>query len=195
MTGLNAKAERVLAGTMTERLAGTKGDWTDVTEANVYTIHDIYPLLASTILPALHAASLYGIRWHFTRPPVLEIEFEMDMLGVRREIMLGKLKKHVGRRNFVGPALAGAALGSAPSDGRLPRSVPNRVATGRPIGRSMRTPRCVPSGRRNDGYDCVAASGDTLSCVSGSASFALKSAPCFRRTETGTSPLEFKENA
>ena len=88
-TGLKAKAERVVGGIMTERLAGMEVDWTDVTQSNVYTVHNIHPLMASTIIPALQAASRHGIRWHFARPPVLEIEFEMDMRGVRREIMLG----------------------------------------------------------------------------------------------------------
>ena len=87
--GLKAKAEQVLPGIMAKRLAGMGVDWTDVTQSNVYTVHDIHPLMASTIVPALQAASQHGIRWHFARPPVLEIEFEMDMRGVRREITLG----------------------------------------------------------------------------------------------------------
>jgi len=36
--------------------------------------------------PALHGGGCHGVRWHFARPPVLEIEFEMDLQGVRRKI-------------------------------------------------------------------------------------------------------------
>jgi hypothetical protein len=85
--GLRAKAERVLA-IMTERLEGMGLSWTDVTQSNIYTVHDIHPLMASTILPAHREAARHGVRWHFARPPVLEIEYEMDMRGVRQEIFV-----------------------------------------------------------------------------------------------------------
>ncbi len=84
--GMRAKVEQVLRTTMAERLEAMTVAWSDVTQSNVYTVHNIHPLMASTILPGLHEAARHGIRWHFARPPVLEIEFEMDMRGVRREI-------------------------------------------------------------------------------------------------------------
>lgn len=83
--GLRTKAERVLA-IMTERLEGMGLAWTDVTQSNIYTVHDIHPLMASTILPAHSQAAQHGVRWHFARPPVLDIEYEMDMRGINREI-------------------------------------------------------------------------------------------------------------
>ena len=86
--GLRAKAEQVLPAIMAERLEAMNAAWPDVTQANIYTVHDIHPLMASTILPSLHEAARHGIRWHFARPPVLEIEFEMDMRGVQREIIV-----------------------------------------------------------------------------------------------------------
>jgi hypothetical protein len=85
--GLEAKVERVL-GIMTERVTGLNLTWGDVTQSNVYTVHNIHPLMQPTILPALHEAGQHGVRWHFSRPPVLEIEFEMDLRGLRREITL-----------------------------------------------------------------------------------------------------------
>ena len=54
----------------------------------VYTVHDLHPLLATTILPALQGANRYGVRWHYTRPPVVEIECEMDVRGVHQEMIL-----------------------------------------------------------------------------------------------------------
>lgn len=85
--GMRAKAQQVLSR-MAERLEPMGLTFSDVTQSNVYTVHDIHPLMASTILPGLKDAARHGIRWHFARPPVLEIEFEMDMRGVRREITL-----------------------------------------------------------------------------------------------------------
>jgi len=33
-------------------------------------------------------SAIHGIRWHYTRPPITEIEFEMDLRGVRTELHL-----------------------------------------------------------------------------------------------------------
>ena len=82
---LLAKATYVLSR-MTDRLAGMELGLADVTQSNIYTVHNIHPIMASTVLPTLGSASRHGVRWHFARPPVLEIEFEMDMRGTRREI-------------------------------------------------------------------------------------------------------------
>ena len=56
-----------------------------LTAVNVYTIHNIFPHLEPAILAALPQASLHGLRWHFARPPVLDIEFEMDVRSIRAE--------------------------------------------------------------------------------------------------------------
>jgi len=60
----------------------------DITQSNVYTVFNIAELMESTIMPALHEAARHGVRWHFARPPVIEIDYEMDMRGVRSEITL-----------------------------------------------------------------------------------------------------------
>jgi hypothetical protein len=85
--GLKAKTERVL-GIMTERLQGMNVAWSDVTQSNIYTVHNICPLMETSIMPALHEGGRHGVRWHFSRPPVIEIEFEMDLRGVQREIIV-----------------------------------------------------------------------------------------------------------
>ncbi|MCB1019810.1 MAG: RidA family protein [Acidobacteria bacterium] len=82
--GLTKKADRVLA-IMAERLAAMSLGWDAVTQSNVYSVHDIHPLMAGTILPKLGAGARHGIRWHYAAPPVLEIEYEMDLRGLRRE--------------------------------------------------------------------------------------------------------------
>jgi len=84
---LKAKAHFVL-GLMESRLHALGADWRDVTTTEVYTVHDIRPLLESEILPRLGAAKQHGITWHYTRPPIVSIEYEMDLRGCRREIVI-----------------------------------------------------------------------------------------------------------
>ena len=85
--GLRAKGERVM-NIMAERLEAMEVDPNAVTQSNVYSIHNIHPLVGSIILPVLNEGARHGVRWHYARPPVLEVEFEMDMRGVNREIIV-----------------------------------------------------------------------------------------------------------
>jgi hypothetical protein len=84
---LREKARFVL-GLMESRLHELGADWRDVTTTDVYTVHDIRPLLEQEILPRLGAAKQHGITWHYTRPPIVGIEYEMDLRGCRREIVI-----------------------------------------------------------------------------------------------------------
>jgi hypothetical protein len=34
------------------------------------------------------AAGRHGIRWHYARPPVVDVEYEMDVRGVHQELIL-----------------------------------------------------------------------------------------------------------
>ena len=54
--------------------------WADVTATQVYTIFDIHPLLADEIVR--RGAVPGGLTWHFARPPVQGLDFEMDVRGV-----------------------------------------------------------------------------------------------------------------
>jgi hypothetical protein len=60
--------------------------WADVTATQVYTIFDIHSLLADEIVR--RGASLDGLTWHFARPPVQRLDFEMDVRGVARELVI-----------------------------------------------------------------------------------------------------------
>jgi hypothetical protein len=51
-------------------------------------VHNLHPLLETTILPALQDTGRHGIRWHYARPPVVEVEYEMDVRGVHQELIL-----------------------------------------------------------------------------------------------------------
>jgi len=49
----------------------------------VYTVHDIHPFLADEIVR--RGAARNGLTWHFNRPPVVDLDFEMDCRGVHLE--------------------------------------------------------------------------------------------------------------
>jgi hypothetical protein len=62
--------------------------WDDATAVNLYTVRDMYPLLESTLLPALGAAGHRGLRWHYARPPVIGLELEIDGYAARQDLAL-----------------------------------------------------------------------------------------------------------
>ncbi|MFN0182699.1 MAG: hypothetical protein ACKVQR_02660 [Aquabacterium sp.] len=83
--GLAAKARYVL-DTMRARTAVLGGDWSALTAAQVYTVHDIHPLLASHF--ARDGLTAMGLTWQVCAPPILELEFEMDVRRVASERVL-----------------------------------------------------------------------------------------------------------
>jgi hypothetical protein len=88
-TSLDALTEkaRFVLGLMDGRVLGLGAAWDEVTAVDVYTVHDIAPFLASLIVPRTGNAR-HGIAWHYTRPPIAGIEYEMDVRGCHREIVL-----------------------------------------------------------------------------------------------------------
>jgi hypothetical protein len=82
---LREKARHVL-GEMERRLAAFGFGWADTTAAQVYTVHDLYPFLADEIVR--RGAARSGLTWHYARPPVRDLEYEMDCRGVGREIVI-----------------------------------------------------------------------------------------------------------
>ena len=76
---LREKAHYVL-GEMERRLAAFDLSWADTTATQVYTVHDLHPFLADEIVR--RGAARSGLTWHYARPPVRELEYEMDCRGV-----------------------------------------------------------------------------------------------------------------
>jgi hypothetical protein len=72
---MREKAVFVL-GRMEERLAGLGKTWADTSATQVYTVYDLYPFLADEIVR--RGAAEHGLIWHFARPPVEGLEYEMD---------------------------------------------------------------------------------------------------------------------
>lgn len=85
--GVATKA-RFVMDLMENRLYGLGVNWSRVSVADVYTIHPIEHLLPEVILQRIRPADGHGIHWHYSRPPIAEIEFEMDVRGVRNEFWL-----------------------------------------------------------------------------------------------------------
>ncbi len=80
-----AEKARYVCDVMEQRLLGLGGDWKDVTAVNAYTVHPLEPLLETLLLKRMPAAVRHGVVWHFTRPPVVDIEYEMDLRGIATE--------------------------------------------------------------------------------------------------------------
>ena len=79
---------RHVAAIMEERLVGLGAAWDQVTTVDVYTVHLLEGLMEDAVLPTVGEASRHGLRWINSRPPVREIEFEMDLRGTRTELTL-----------------------------------------------------------------------------------------------------------
>lgn len=80
--GISIKAQFVM-DLMDSRLQGLGLTWAMVSRANVYTAHSITEVVPEIILSRMGTAAIHGVHWHFSRPPIEEIEFEMDVLATR----------------------------------------------------------------------------------------------------------------
>jgi hypothetical protein len=86
-TSADAMREKVryVAELMEKRLAALGFSWKDAVTVQAYTVHDIGPLVGEL---AARGACAGGLAWHYARPPVTGLEFEMDVRGAAREITL-----------------------------------------------------------------------------------------------------------
>jgi hypothetical protein len=84
---MREKARFVMA-TMQERLSGLGATWDRVTVIDVYAVQPIDEIVHKEILPHAGPAAIHGVRWFPSLPPVQGLEFEMDLRGVARELVL-----------------------------------------------------------------------------------------------------------
>jgi hypothetical protein len=84
-TGADAMREkaRFVLAEMERRLGLLGFAWSNTTATQVYTVRDLHPFLAEEIVR--RGAARAGLTWHFTRPPVRELEFEMDCRAIAHE--------------------------------------------------------------------------------------------------------------
>ncbi len=83
-TALKTKAVFV-AKIMQERVLGLGASMECISRINLYTAHSIGSEIWECIVERLPMADALGCHWYYTRPPVREIEFEMDLRGVTNE--------------------------------------------------------------------------------------------------------------
>ncbi|WP_237212863.1 2-amino-5-chloromuconate deaminase CnbZ [Falsiroseomonas oryziterrae] len=84
-TGFRSKVRWVL-GEMERRMGLLGGTWRATTGVQVYSVYDIHPVLAEEIVA--RGAARHGVTWQFCRPPVVELDYEMDCRAVWRERVL-----------------------------------------------------------------------------------------------------------
>jgi len=77
---------RFVVELMGERLKALGFSWQDAVSTQTYTVHDIGALVGPEI--AARGAAAGGLAWHLARPPVVGLEFEMDVRGAAREVVL-----------------------------------------------------------------------------------------------------------
>ncbi len=83
--GLKKKV-RFTVSEMESRLAAFGFGWKETTAAQAYTVHDFHPVMADELVR--RGATRSGLTWHFARPPVIDLEFEMDCRRVTREVVV-----------------------------------------------------------------------------------------------------------
>jgi hypothetical protein len=79
---------RFVMGLMEGRLRGLRVGWSDVTVTGIYTVHDIRPYLETELLKRLEDGGAHGLTWHYSRPPIESIEYEMDLRGCANELVI-----------------------------------------------------------------------------------------------------------
>src|SRR5260370_23902052 len=83
--GLKEKV-RFTTAEMERRLAEFGFGWNDTTAAQAYTVHDFHPVMVDELVR--RGAQRSGLTWHVARPPVIDLEYEMDCRRVLREVVI-----------------------------------------------------------------------------------------------------------
>ena len=81
-----AEKARFVLGEMERRLGLLGFTWADTTATQVYTVHDLHPFLPAEIVR--RGAARAGLTWHYARPPVRDLEYEMDCRGISSERLI-----------------------------------------------------------------------------------------------------------
>ena len=81
--GMRDKARYVL-GAMERRMGALGFGWPDVTATQAYTVFNLHPVVPLVF----DVAAAGGLTWHYARPPVEGLDFEMDVRGLARELVV-----------------------------------------------------------------------------------------------------------
>ena len=77
---------RYVVAEMEARLTALGFGWQDALSTQAYTVHDIGPLMAAEFVR--RGITPGGLSWHFCRPPVEGLDYEMDVRGAAQEIVI-----------------------------------------------------------------------------------------------------------
>jgi len=80
------KKARFVLGEMERRMEALGFAWKDTTAAQVYSVFDIHPFLAGELVA--RGVARHGVTWQFCRPPVVDLDYEMDCRGLAVERVL-----------------------------------------------------------------------------------------------------------
>ena len=80
--GIRAKARWVLEE-MERRMLLLGATWQDTTAVQIYSVFDFHSFLAEEIV--VRGAARNGVTWHFNRPPLTGLDYEMDCRGISIE--------------------------------------------------------------------------------------------------------------
>lgn len=83
--GLREKVSHVVAE-MERRLALLGFSWKDAVSTQAYTVQNIGHLVGDVL--AARGACAGGLVWYYARPPVIGLDYEMDVRGAAREIVI-----------------------------------------------------------------------------------------------------------
>src|ERR1700709_759791 len=81
-----AEKVRYVVSVMEKRMAEFGHSWKDATAAPPCPTRDFHPVLVAALVR--RGATRAGLTWHFARPPVIDLEYEMDCRRVAREIVI-----------------------------------------------------------------------------------------------------------
>lgn len=87
-TSPEAAREKVefVAKEMERRLSLLGFTWADAVAVDAYTVMNIGHLVGEVL--AKRGAAASGITWHYARPPVVGLDYEMDVHGAARDIVI-----------------------------------------------------------------------------------------------------------
>jgi hypothetical protein len=77
---------RYVVAEMERRLTALGFSWEDAVSTQAYSVQDIGAFVGTEI--AARGAAAGGLSWHFARPPLIGLEYEMDVRGAARELVI-----------------------------------------------------------------------------------------------------------
>ncbi len=79
---------KVVMRVMEQRLSGLGSGWEELSSISIYTVIPLHTLIKNTILKPIGFAAINGVNWYYSNPPIKGLVYEMDMRGIRKELVL-----------------------------------------------------------------------------------------------------------